>query len=66
MLSTILSILVLAGAALLWGAWALWRRGAPRKRIVLMVLAAALLFANVAIWTVPMESGSSPAEMVGD
>ena len=66
MLSTILSVLVLAGFALIVGAIILWRRGAPMKRIILMLIAAVILFANVAIWTVPTQSGQSPAEIAGD
>lgn len=66
MLAAILSILVIAGFALIWGAWFLWRRGAPAKRIILMLIAAAVLFANVAIWTVPTAGGRSPVEMAGE
>lgn len=64
MLPTILSVLVIAGIALIVGAWMLYRRGAPKLRVALMLIAALILFANVAIWTVPLANGESPVEAV--
>lgn len=52
-MDTILSILVLATIALVWGAIALWRRGGSRKQIALMLVLAVILAANVAIWVIP-------------
>lgn len=53
----ILSVLMLAGVALLGGAVVTWRRGdtarGDRRRAVLMVVAAIVMFANVAIWVIP-------------
>lgn len=46
-----LSIAVLAVAALVWGGAATWRKG-DRRKGVLMVIAAAVLLGNVLIWTV--------------
>jgi hypothetical protein len=59
-MDTVLSILVLAAIALLWGAYALWRRGGSRKQVALMVVMAAVLAANVAIWVVPGAGSSAP------
>lgn len=55
-----LSLAVLSAFALILGAWALWRRGGSRKQIVLMLVMAAILAANVAIWAVPDAAGNSP------
>jgi drug/metabolite transporter superfamily protein YnfA len=57
MVNVILSIGMLAGFALIWGAWRLWRRDGLGQKIWLMLAAALVLFANVAIWTVPDEQG---------
>jgi hypothetical protein len=59
MTNAILSIGMLTGFALLWGAWALWRRGGAGQKMWLMVAAALVVFANVAIWTVPDENGQT-------
>ncbi len=63
MLDAALSVMMLAGAALLGGAYLLWKKGAPMKRVALMIAAAMVLFLNIAIWTVPTKSGASPAEL---
>lgn len=55
-----LSILMLAGIALLIGSYALWRRGGPAIQVFLMILLATIMFANVAIWIVPDDKGSAP------
>jgi hypothetical protein len=55
-----LSIGMIAGFALLWGAWRLWRRDGLGQKVWLMVAAALVIFANVAIWTVPDSLGNSP------
>lgn len=54
-----LSLAVLATFALTLGAWALWRRGGSRMQVALMLVMAAVIAANVAIWTVPDRSGNS-------
>lgn len=59
MLATVMSIMVLAAIILLLGAFALWRRGGPRKQVGLMVLLAAIIAANVAIWAIPDPQGRS-------
>lgn len=57
--NVVLSIAMLAGFALLFGAWRLHKRGGSRQQMWLMVAAALIMFANVAIWTVPNEQGES-------
>ena len=56
---TVLSILVLACFGLLLGAYALWRRHGAGKQVLLMLVLAAVVAANVAIWVVPGTSGQS-------
>jgi drug/metabolite transporter superfamily protein YnfA len=58
MLDTALSLLVIAAVALLGGAYLQWRRG-NRKQAGLMLVLAAVMAANVAIWSVPNERGAS-------
>lgn len=53
-----LSLLVLAAIALTGGGYVLFRQG-RRKQAVLMLLLAAVMVLNLAIWTVPMEDGQS-------
>ena len=53
----VLSLLMLGGIALSVGAVFAWRR-AYRRQGVLMALAAATMFANVAIWAVPDANGN--------
>ena len=62
MLDVVLSLLALGGVALFLGAIALWRKGAPRKQVGLMLLLALIALINIAIWTVPADDGVSPAE----
>lgn len=56
---TVLSIMVLACLALVLGALALWRRGGQRKQVMLMLVLAAIVAANVAIWVVPDQQGKT-------
>jgi hypothetical protein len=58
-MDTALSLLVLTACALVLGAAWLWRRGGSRIQIVLMLVLAAVLAANVAIWTLPVPGGST-------
>jgi len=57
-----LSLMMLAAFALVAGAIARWRRDGFVRPVWLMLLAAAVLLANVAIWAVPMEGGAAPAD----
>ncbi|MBK6801521.1 MAG: hypothetical protein IPG83_08595 [Novosphingobium sp.] len=59
MMSTVLSILVLAAIAMLLGAAMMWRKG-DRKRAMLMIILAMIAAINVAIWTLPDASGEAP------
>jgi hypothetical protein len=62
MTNLILSIATFAGFALLWGAWRLWQREGLRQKVWLMVIAVLVIFANIAIWTVPNADGNSLAQ----
>lgn len=54
-----ISLLVLTTIALVLGAVALFRRGGYRRQAVLMLVLAAIMAANVAIWTLPTPEGQS-------
>lgn len=56
----VLSILMLAGAGLLAGGVYLIRSGKNKKQGWLMLVASAVMFANVGIWTIP--TTGSPVE----
>ena len=60
MLDAALSLMVIAVAALLGGAYFQWSRG-NRKQAGLMLVLAAVFAVNVAIWSVPNEQGASLA-----
>ena len=60
------SLLMLAGFALVLGAYFGWRRGMAIKKIGLMLLAALVMFANVAIWTIPNDRGESLSDQTID
>ena len=59
MINIVLSLGMLAGFALIWGTWRMWRREGLSQKVLLMFMAALVIFANVAIWTVPDEQGRS-------
>ena len=59
----VLSVLMLAALALVAGAFVLWRRGV-RKQAALMVLLAVIAVLNIAIWTIPTESGEAPLDRI--
>ncbi len=59
-METVLSLLVLVTIALLVGGYVLWRRGGSMKQVLLMLGLAVVLAVNVAIWTLPDESGEAP------
>lgn len=59
-----LSIMMLAAIALFAGAAFLWFKRGQRKQAGLMALLALIMIANVAIWTVPDESGEAPISAV--
>ena len=61
----VLSIVVLAALALLAGAFFIWRRTGPTRQMWLMLLLAAIMIANVLVWTVPDGSAFAPIEQSG-
>jgi peptidoglycan/LPS O-acetylase OafA/YrhL len=58
----VLSLLVLAAFALAGGAIWQWRRRGMDRNIVLMLVLAAVMLMNVAIWVVPGPDGAAPAD----
>ena len=50
--------MVLACFALVLGALALWRRGVRRQAMLMLVLAA-IVAGNIAIWVVPNDQGKT-------
>lgn len=63
-MNLVLSLVVLAAIALIAGAWYFHRRGAPTRQVSLMLILAAVMIANVLIWTIPDGSGTAPVEIV--
>ena len=63
-MNAVLSIIMLAAGALLVGAYVLWRKGAPPKQPLLMVVLAVIAVINVLIWTLPGSSGEAPLDQV--
>lgn len=61
MTDIILSLLMLAGIALLLGSLYLFRKGADRKKAILMLVASLVMFANLAIWLIPTPEGTTLA-----
>lgn len=66
MAALILSVLMLAGIAFTAGGIYLLASRRDRKRGGLLLLAAAVLFVNVAIWVTPTESGRSLSDPGAD
>ncbi|MBY6014358.1 hypothetical protein KUV75_05520 [Qipengyuania gaetbuli] len=64
MLDTVLSLVVLAAALLLFGAYMLWKRTGNMKNAALMVVLAVIAVVNVMIWTVPTADGEAPLDKV--
>jgi hypothetical protein len=62
MTNIILTIAMFVGFALLWGAWKLRLQQGLRQKMWLMIVAALVIFANIAIWTVPDQQGNSLAK----
>jgi drug/metabolite transporter superfamily protein YnfA len=61
MQATVLSLMVLTALALVAGAWWLWRKRRAVRQALLMLVLAAVIAVNVAIWAVPTDSGQSLA-----
>ena len=60
MTDLILSILMLAGAALVVGGIYVLRQGINKKQGILMLIAAAVMFLNVGIWSIPVPEQNAP------
>ncbi len=61
MASTALSLMVLTALALLGGAVWLWRKRRAGRQALLMLVLAAVIAVNVALWAVPNQSGQTLA-----
>lgn len=66
MLDTALSLVMLGAFALVVGAIVMWRKGAPKLRVILALVLAGVAIANVLVMTVPYESGETPVEKAQD
>jgi hypothetical protein len=51
---------MLAGAALLAGGFHVLRKGINKRQGWLMLVAAAVMFGNVAIWSIPVPESNQP------
>ncbi len=58
----VLSLMMVVSFALIVGAVVLWRRDGFVRQVWLMLLAAAVILANFAIWAVPLNGGAAPVE----
>lgn len=59
-MALVLSVLVFAIIALVFGAFTLWRRGGSPKQVGLMLFLAVIMVVNIAIWTLPDPGGNAP------
>ena len=55
-----LSLLMLAAIALIVGAIVRWRREGFVRHVWLMLIAAAVMLADVAIWVIPVHDADAP------
>ncbi len=65
MQETALSLAMLMVFALPIGAFVLWRQGGSRTQITLMLVLAAVMAANVAIWVIPSGNVAAPPQRIG-
>ena len=56
----VLSLTMLVALALIGGAFVQWRRSGPSRNVWLMLVLAAVMLANVAIWVIPGPDGTAP------
>lgn len=61
----ILSLLMLAAFALAGGAIWQWRKRGRDLNVVLMLVLAAIMLVNVAIWVIPGPDGAAPVDRAG-
>lgn len=57
-----LSLVMLVAFALIGGAVLQWRRNGPTRNVILMLVLAVIMLANVAIWVVPGPGGAAPID----
>jgi hypothetical protein len=65
MMNLVMSIATFGAFALFWGAWKLWRREGFTQKMLLMFVAAIVIFGNIAIWIVPNDQGRSLVTTTG-
>ena len=58
----VLSLVMLVALALIGGAVWQWRRRGPDRNVWLMLVLAAVMLANVAIWVIPGPDGEAPVD----
>lgn len=58
----VLSLLALLFLALVLGAAVVWRRQGSGKQVILMMVLAAVIAANIALWVTPGSSGKALVE----
>jgi hypothetical protein len=58
----VLSLLMLTAVALAGGAIWQWRRRGADLNVILMLVLAAVMLVNVAIWVVPGPDGTAPVD----
>ncbi len=61
----VLSLLMLAAFALAGGAIWQWRKRGRDLNVVLMLVLAAIMLVNVAIWVIPGSDGAAPVDRAG-
>lgn len=59
MQDAMLSLLMLCALALIGGAFVLWRRRGMSRNVWLMLVAAAVMLADLAIWVIPDSHGAA-------
>ena len=57
-----LSLMMLVSFALVVGAFVRWRRDGFVRHVWLMLIAAAVILANVVIWSIPVNGSAAPAD----
>ena len=65
-MDTVLSVVVLVAVGLVGVAIWRWRREGPGKQVWLMLVLAAVMIANVLIWTVPDKDGTAPIDRAAE
>ena len=61
-MALVLSLIMLVAIALVGGAAVLWRRGGSPMQVLRMLVLAAVIAGNVALWVVPTASGTAPVD----